>query len=62
MNEKEFFKKWVEALRSGKYKQTTNGLYDDYAKHMLQQKEISLETINNYASLYEENMYNNIGE
>ena len=30
MNEKEFFKKWVEALRSGKYKQTTNGLYDDY--------------------------------
>ena len=59
---KSFFKKWVEALRSGKYKQTTNGLYDDYAKHMLQQKEISLETINNYASLYEENMYNNIGE
>ncbi len=140
MNEKEFFKKWVEALRSGKYKQTTNGLYDDYedaycalgvgcmvagvtdpmvlyqevlpsdlidyhdltdlnyeqffkpidsdfsnriirlndfeevsfieiaqfiedyAKHMLKQKEASIEVINNYTSLYEVKMYNFKGE
>tara|TARA_B100000686_G_scaffold252653_1_gene263412 strand:+ start:2404 stop:2832 length:429 start_codon:yes stop_codon:yes gene_type:complete len=140
MEDKEFFKKWVEALRSGKYKQTTNGLYDqdegaycalgvgcmvagitdpmvlyqgvlpsdlidyndltdldyeqffepidsdfseriiglndseeasfveiaqfieDYAKHVLKQKEASLATIYNYISLYEVKIYNYKGD
>jgi|TARA_B100000959_G_scaffold178968_1_gene187178 hypothetical protein len=35
---------------------------EDYAKHMLKQKEASIEVINNYTSLYEVKMYNFKGE
>ena len=35
---------------------------EDYAKHMLKQKEASLATIYNYTSLYEVKMYNYKGE
>ena len=35
---------------------------EDYAKHMLKQKEASLEPICNYISLYEVKIYNYKGE